>query len=62
VTVLDRYSFTFTNRRGRGRYDQCVTITEHHRIEVTTSPAGRTVHVHVDGQRWGPIDPGSNPR
>ena len=59
MTVLDRYAYRIAWRKGRGAYDTCVTTTEHHRIEVTTSPAGRTVHVHVDGQRWGPIEPGS---
>lgn len=36
-------------RRGRGKPAE-------HEVQVTISPKGENVQVHVDGVRWGPIE------
>jgi|DEB0MinimDraft_6_1074348.scaffolds.fasta_scaffold02773_7 hypothetical protein len=45
--------FSFTHRGGT--YHQTV-IDVGRKVEVTTSPTGRSVHVWVDGVKWEPTD------
>lgn len=44
---------SFTHRGGI--YHSTVIDVAQRKIEVTTSPTGRSVHVWIDGVKWGPI-------
>lgn len=32
------------------------TVADKHRVEITCSPTGRSIHIHVDGKRWEPAE------
>jgi uncharacterized protein (DUF427 family) len=42
---------TLTPYKGRGKYQIVQVRAPHHNVEVTVSPTGRTIQVHVNGER-----------
>ena len=51
MAVIDIRHFTWKMSDKRGVYETAIMRVGKHRIEVTASPTGRSVHVHVDGER-----------
>lgn len=48
---IDIRHFRWKMSDKRGVYETAVLTVGKHKVEVTASPTGRSVHVHVDGVR-----------
>ena len=51
MTVINLHHFTWKLSDKRGVYESLHVTVGTHRVEITASPTGRSVHVHVDGKR-----------
>jgi hypothetical protein len=54
---FDVRGWSWAPRRGRGEYGILsvrIKAARRRRVEVTVSPTGRSVQIHVDGRRWVP--------
>ena len=43
--------FTLDLHGGKGRYKVLDVLVKEHQIQVSVSPTGRSVQIHVDGER-----------
>ena len=47
---IRHFTWPYRNKR----YETAKVRAGSHEIEITESPTGRSVHVHIDGKRVGP--------
>jgi len=51
VSNITLRHFTWLMSERRGRYETLVVEAGIRKVEITVSPTGKSVHVHVDGKQ-----------